>query len=338
MIKSDFKVDFIIAWVDGSDIHWRNEKSLYEKENVEQYLQKWNDGKTRYRDWGLLKYWFRGIENFAPWVNRIHFVTWGHIPTWLNVEHPKLNIVKHSDYIPDRYLPTFNSHCIELNFHRIKNLANNFVYFNDDMFLTNKVNKEDFFINGIPCDTAIISPVQMKQNGIRAEINNMYAINAKYRKNDVIKQNVSKWFSYKYGKMLIRTLLMLPFNDFTGFYVNHLPCSYNRITFEYMWKLYPKILDTTCRHKFRNTTDVNQWLAEYLQFVEGDFSPRSPSIGRVYEGKKDYQIICQDIKKQKYKMICFNDSVQIEDPQKLADELKTTFEHILPRKSEFEIC
>ena len=81
-----------------------------------------------------LQYWFRGVGKFAPWVNRIHFITYGHLPPWLNVDHPKINIVRHTDYIPKKYLPTFNSHVIELNIHRIEGLANCFVYFNDDTF------------------------------------------------------------------------------------------------------------------------------------------------------------------------------------------------------------
>lgn len=34
----------------------------------------------RYRDWENLKYWFRGVETFAPWVNKVYFITYGHIP------------------------------------------------------------------------------------------------------------------------------------------------------------------------------------------------------------------------------------------------------------------
>lgn len=337
MVHNDLKIDFVIAWVDGNDKLWQNEKSQYEANNCEQNLRKWNDDNSRYRDWGLLKYWFRGVEKFAPWVNRIHFVTWGHLPQWMNLKHPKLNIVKHSDYIPNKYLPTFNSHCIELNFHRINGLEDNFVYFNDDMFLISQTDKKDFFIESMPCDTAIINPVQMKQNGIRAEINDMYLINAKYRKNDIIKKYPLKWFSLKYGKMLIRTLLMLPFSYFPGFYINHLPCSYKKKTFEHIWNLYPEILDITCQHKFRNTTDVNQWLAEYIQFVEGNFIPRNPKIGRIYEGLNDYMDLCSDIKRQTYKIICFNDSIEIHDTDELAIKVRNSFEYILPYKSKFEI-
>lgn len=69
---------------------------------------------------GYLKYWFRGVEKYAPWVHKIYFVTCGQKPDWLNENHDKLVLVNHEDYIPHEYLPTFSSHTIELNFHRIK--------------------------------------------------------------------------------------------------------------------------------------------------------------------------------------------------------------------------
>ena len=53
----------------------------------------------------------------------------------LEPDHPKLHIVNHRDFIPEEYLPTFSSHAIELNMHRIPDLAEHFLYFNDDVYL-----------------------------------------------------------------------------------------------------------------------------------------------------------------------------------------------------------
>ena len=68
-----------------------------------------------------------------------------HLPKWLKEEHPKLHIVRHEDFIPAEFLPTFSSHPIEWNFHRIEWLTENFVYFNDDMFLIKKSFSGRFF-------------------------------------------------------------------------------------------------------------------------------------------------------------------------------------------------
>lgn len=144
-------IDFVIIWVDNSDPRWQAERQKYAAED-ENFM---NVGDCRYRDWGLLRYWFRSVELYAPWVRKIHFVTCGHYPQWLNMEHPKLNYVKHEDYIPKDYLPTFSSHPIELNLHRIADLSEQFVYFNDDMFVSGPVSPTDFFINGQPRDIAL---------------------------------------------------------------------------------------------------------------------------------------------------------------------------------------
>src|SRR5690625_7827185 len=55
----------------------------------------------------------------------------------------------------ERYLPTFSARPIELNIHRIPDLAERFVYFNDDMFIINKIRPEYFFQHDLPTDMGI---------------------------------------------------------------------------------------------------------------------------------------------------------------------------------------
>ena len=59
----------------------------------------------------------------------------GKKPDWLNLDHPKLKLVTHKEFMPNEYLPTYNSAAIELNLHRIEGLSENYLYFNDDMYL-----------------------------------------------------------------------------------------------------------------------------------------------------------------------------------------------------------
>ena len=330
------KIDFVIAWVDGTDPNWLKEKQAFDSKSISEYDKNWINGDSRYRDWDLMRYWFRGVETFAPWVNRIWFVTWGHYPEWLNINHPKLRIVKHEEYIPAKYLPTFSSHTIELNLHRIPGLEEHFVYFNDDMFIIDKVRAEDFFYKGKPCDTAVLLPITLEQNGIRAEINDMYVINEYFVKKDVMKNDWRAWYSLKYGRLLIRTLLLTPFRLFPGFFINHLPCSYKKQTFLDVWEKVPDILDETCTHKFRTSTDVNQWLFEYWQFCTG-FYPRRYGFGRYYEGKALFQEMCNDIMHQKHKMVCCNDSPELAEFEIYKEKLHAAFEKILPNKSAFEL-
>ncbi len=109
--------------MDGSDPDWLAQRREYQPGRGEL-----TPGESRYRDWDNLQYWFRGVEKFAPWVNKIYFVTWGHVPKWLNTAHEKIQIVKHEDFMAPAYLPTFNINSIELNLHRIKGLSEHFVF------------------------------------------------------------------------------------------------------------------------------------------------------------------------------------------------------------------
>ena len=77
------KIDFVLTWVDGSDPDWLAQRREYQPGRGT------DAGESRYRDWDNLQYWFRGVEKFAPWVNKIYFVTWGHVPKWLNTAHEK---------------------------------------------------------------------------------------------------------------------------------------------------------------------------------------------------------------------------------------------------------
>ena len=73
-------IDFVLPWVDGSDPAWRAERSRRAG------CEEGDSSDVRYRDWGTLRYWFRAVDKFAPWARRVHFITWGHLPAWLNVE------------------------------------------------------------------------------------------------------------------------------------------------------------------------------------------------------------------------------------------------------------
>ena len=322
-------IDFVIPWVDGSDREWLERKAKYNSGiDVDANV-------NRYRDWGTLKYWFRGVEKFAPWVNHIYFICDNKLPDWLNVDNEKLTVVRHEDYIPQKYLPTFSANPIELNLHRIKGLSDQFVYFNDDTFVIKPITPEFFFKKGIPCDDAIFSPIIMEGiNSIgRICANNMRIINAHFDKKDVIKTK-RKWYTLKYGKQLLRTIALSPWHHLTGFYNDHLPQPFLKSTFEEVWKAEPAILDDVSTHKFRDYgRDVNQWLLRYWQFCKEQFVPTSPRRGKCFSNYSDDAI--KAVVKQQYSVVCFNDPIDC-DFEKEQKKLIGAFEQILPEKSSFE--
>ena len=124
-------IDAVVMWVDGSDPEWLKEKKKYSPVKVDD-----SNSANRFRDWGLMKYWFRSIEKYMPWIRKIFFVTWGHTPDFLKLDHPKLRIINHTEFIPKQYLPTFSSHTIEMNLFRITDLSEYFVLFNDKIIIS----------------------------------------------------------------------------------------------------------------------------------------------------------------------------------------------------------
>ncbi len=325
------KIDIVMPWVDGSDPVWFKEKQKYNP-NISD-----DDNINRYRDWDILKYWFRAIEKYAPWVNKIHFITYGHLPSWLNTENEKLHIVKHSDYIPNEYLPVFSSHPIELNMHRIEGLSEQFIYFNDDFFLTADTTPEDFFIGSKPVDTVTEIPFRFRYGQIEHIIgNNMLVINKHFNKRQVIKANKKLWFSLKAPKAAFKNLYMLAVNDFSTFWDAHTAQPFLKSTIEEVWKAEGDLLKETSSHKFRSNADVSQWLFRYWQFCTGNFIQSGKVRGKFLSIGKDDNEIKNAILNKTYKNICLSDDVVDIDFEKEKSFLKEIFETALPEKSSFE--
>lgn len=326
-------VDFVILWVDGSDSEWLKERYDYlpDKSII-------SASDSRFRDWGTLRYWFRGVEAFAPWVRMIHFVTWGHLPDWLNTAHPKLNIVKHDDFIPHEYLPTFNSNVIELNLHRIDELSEHFVLFNDDMFLLKNTSQDSFFKNGLPRDEMIERAIQPDDWMLihHTSVNNVGIINRHFDKRSVQRKIPAKVFSPLNGLRTIYTLSSLPYKRFIGFRNPHIPLSHLKSTFEEVWREEPKVLNDTCNSKFRTKDDVSHWLMRYWNLCSGRFTPRSPSFGRCYTLPKEVDSACSFIRTQNGNVICVNDSVHVVDTSAIEEKINSSFSSILPYESSFE--
>ncbi len=325
-------IDFVIPWVDGNDPEWRAERSKYvapgESDNRE----------VRFRDWDNLRYWFRGVEKYAPFVRKIFFVTWGHLPEWLDTSNPKLVIVDHKDYIPEEYLPTFNANTIELNFHRIKDLSEHFVYFNDDMFVVSPTKPEDYFRNGMPLDIFSLNTVFFGKDSVGHIIgSDLTVLNEHFKKRECFKKNFGIYISPVYGKHLIRTVLLFPWHYFQGFYNNHLQSNFLKSTLERVWDQEAEIMSQTCSCKFRMPTNVNQWLIKYWQLAEGKFSPMSSRAGMYYKvSEEKINKIYDVVISHKYKFICLNDNEKIEDFDTVRGQIADMFERILPKKSGFE--
>ena len=325
-------IDFVITWVDGSDPVWQAERNKYvsEKQRARDDIA----GDKRYSDNGLLRYWFRGIEQFTPWVRKIYFVTYGHLPEWLNLNHPKLNIVKHEDFLPEDYRPTFSSIPLNLNLHRINGLSERFVYFNDDMFLLKPCQEDLFFKNGLPRDMGVqdIIPASAMEAYWYIVYNDVILLNKNFKKKESLSGQAAKWINPVYGKNMLKNILLWKFPLFSGFYETHLPAGYLKSEYEEAWKNNFAVLDEASRHKTRSFADVNEYYIRFCQLVKGEFEPINKLKTGRYCSMKSANLP-EIITSGKYSYVCIND----EFPGEPFNKVDEAFRSILPNKSGFEI-
>ena len=328
----DDKIDFVITWVDGSDKEWqieRNKNAGKDPEDVADY---------RYRDWGTLKYLFRGIEKFAPWVNKVFFVTNGQKPEWLNLEYEKLVWVKHEDYIPKEYLPTFSANPIELNFHRINELSEHFVYFNDDTFLTDFVDKNYFFENGLPKYFAQLD-VNVNDDEIFQHIvlNDSQLVNRYLKLDDSYKNDRKKWFDNTHTfKQKIKNYFLFQFHKIESIKLVHMASPILKSTMIELWEKNPLEFEKTSKKKFRSREDINQYVFAWYDILRGKFEPFNPQKCRYFTGADINSNSIDSVKNRQYKMICINDTCEIKNFDEAKTILIGMFEEMLPTKSAYE--
>ena len=335
-------IDFVVTWVDGNDPAWQKEKAAHsDQKNAQALTSRIDSRNVRYRDLGLLRYWFRGVEKFAPWVRKIHFVTWGHMPDWLDIDNPKLNVVRHEDFIPKEFLPTFNSNAIEIHMHRIKGLSERFVYFNDDMFLIRRAEETDFFKGGKPCDILAFQPIVANPaNPIMSHLllNDALVISKYFDKRENVKKQPDKYFNPSYPPIyFFYNMLELAFPKFTGFFSAHGPFSFCKQTFEELWEREDDQLRETSAHKFRSKDDLTIYLIREWQKLTGNFTAQNINkYFKYFDLAADNTELYRTIKTQKKKIVCINDANCPIDFDRISVELSKLFEEILPEKSSFE--
>lgn len=249
------RIDAVYLWVDGDDPSFRAEfarwiNPLQEADAV---------AARRFRDNGELRYSLRSIERHAPWINRIHIITNGQVPGWLDWTHPRIALVNHCQILPDRaVLPVFNSCAIELSLHRTPGLSRRFLYLNDDLFLGRDVIRGDYIIedgmhrfyfesNPLPVrsDTG---PVHDRAYAYTAEVLDRLAAGRRLRGSDsayLASNNCKLVPSMFRGRGSLRRLLPA-----------HTPQLYDRCVLEELERRLPAEFAATRAHRFRSADDL----------------------------------------------------------------------------------
>lgn len=158
-------MDAVITYVDGMEPIWRYN---YEKHSRMAFFVQ------RYYDFGTLRYVLRGISEHMKFIDRVFLIVSNieQVPDYVN---DNVIIITHDMFIPEQYLPTFNSHTIEMFLWNIPDLSEEFIYFNDDMVPINHLEKEDFFRDNLLCVNFVTDKTTAAQFNTCLETSNYFA-------------------------------------------------------------------------------------------------------------------------------------------------------------------
>uniref|UniRef100_A0A6I8S132 N-acetylglucosamine-1-phosphotransferase subunits alpha/beta n=1 Tax=Xenopus tropicalis TaxID=8364 RepID=A0A6I8S132_XENTR len=132
--------------IEGKELTLSSAYLLWDLSAVSQLKQDEDISASRFEDNEELRYSLRSIEKHAPWVRHVFIVTNGQIPSWLNLDNPRVTIVTHQEIFSNTsHLPTFSSPAIESHIHRIPGLSQKFIYMNDDVMFGTSVWPDDFY-------------------------------------------------------------------------------------------------------------------------------------------------------------------------------------------------
>tara|TARA_R110002096_G_scaffold152824_20_gene316256 strand:- start:11065 stop:12081 length:1017 start_codon:yes stop_codon:yes gene_type:complete len=334
-------VDIVITWVDNKDPQWLSDYEMYlDKDDLKEI-----NGRVRFEDLGALHYILRGIEKFMPWHRKIHLVTSGHTPSWLNLEHPKLQVVCHKQIFPNvEDLPTFNCCAIEMCFSNIPDLAEKFIYFNDDMFIVKSLEKTDFFDKGMPKDFLLLDI--LFHDGVFSHMlhSDMQILNKEITNHrEFRKRNFFKIINYKYGfSRNIKNLFLLFFKRISLIQIHHHPQPMKKSIIEEVVLKYPLDVQKTRSCKFKRPSNLNQYIFRFINLIKGNFIPYFPN-NALYIGVEDIDDLAKEIDKLKnnsqVSLVCFNEEAgfNMEDYGAYKLLIQRYLDALLPIKSSYEI-
>ena len=308
-------IDIVVPYVNPNDPQWVTLHNKYSN-------CKGDNSKQRTRDLDIFKYFFRGVSENCPFVRKVHLIvqSQSQIPSWLNTRNDKLHIVYHNDYIPEEFLPTFNTFIIEGMLHRIPNLAENFVYCNDDFFFTNPCDETDFFQNDLPVDNNRLT----KYLTCNPEHDRLYKGTPFCFFQHVLQSNqrIEKAIT---GKCPI-------------YYNFHVALPFKKSLIKEVWDKHGTLLSNALKDsKFRREHNFNAWLFRYIQldkglYVNSDIVKTDFSYKEL--GHNSMKDIMDDILDKKF--VCLNDMVSDQNEATIKMQINMILNAKFPDKCEFE--
>src|SRR5690625_1023706 len=308
----EFPVDAVYLWVDDSDPRWRSRRAEVLRDHGVDDLENHADETVaayRFRDRGELRASLRSLEAYAPWIRQIYLITDQQIPEWLNPGHGRVRVVDHREIFADPgALPSYNSHAIESQIHRIPGLAEHYLLMNDDVMFNRPVTPYNFFT---PTGALRITFSRARRPDISRE---------RQTPLEQARQNSAELLARDFGR---RASMLF----------GHVPFPQRKDIALEIEDRYREEIRTTLRNPFRATNDVvvNSWLHLYTALLTGRGYASGLRYGYFNVGLADVrERMEQERYINRFQVICLNDvppppGEPDVDPTWLAEWLERTF-------------
>lgn len=299
-----FPIDAVYLWVDGNDPQWLAKKKEVIRNSNRKDVRLQHDAlaEGRFADNGELRHSLRSIALYAPWIRNVYIVTDNQYPSWIN--HDRIRMVDHKEIFPNfATRPCYSSRAIELCVHRIKNLTEHYLLFNDDVFLGSRVFPHDFFLpNGKPVLWVVKKRRKYKQK--------------------LLSDTYMQMKTYRGADTFARRLIKETYGRYLPYRVRHYPKPMLRKVMHEIWKAFPEETEYTLSHHFRKNDDIliGSFFSFYMiatnqakpRIINGVRSLLDYSIGRTRHitataGDKNFGKRLKQIEKQKPMTFCIND-------------------------------
>ena len=309
-------IDLVVPMVFPDDPAWQQKYARYHGNDATRHV--------RFRSWGTEELLVRCIMKYMPWLRYIHILLdsesqMGSLPLTppKGKGTPEIKIVFHRDFIPAEHLPCFSSPCIEMFLHRIPDLAEHFIYINDDMFPLSPLKAEDFFrpvdrIGGntdsqlstlnsqllLPCQVVGEKPYPASPNTFhRACMDGLNMVAAPF------------------GKKWTKTYLKN----------GHSFAPLLKSSCEEVWRRHGEQILEHLSPLSRKPDSYNQYLYVYYQYLAGLYVEHTPRLQYV-GGSTSVERMKEIIRDPQAGIVCLNDNEGIQDWEKRAAVVRREIE------------
>ena len=295
-------IDAVIAYVDSADPNWQADYIEYTEGMLDSHFT-----SNRFRSWGTLKYLLRGIETCMPFINNVFLLVSreSQVPGW--IDKNQVTVVRHQDFIPAKYLPTFSSCTIEAFLGNIPELSEQFIYFNDDFFPIHLMQASDFFTDGMP---------HMKFQRINC-IDSMFYQQCRTGMDMIT--DMLRLSRYPVGELLVPAHNAAPILKSSAVKIRE-ACA--------------DAIDRSITSN-REPKNINQYIYQYYQYFTGAYiEDYCPNL--YLELGDKLQNLENIVNIGEIKLLCLNDMNTLKDYRRVKDQLIRIFEKKFPQRCKYE--